>query len=239
MCPRRGSNFSCLAKKRRQKKGRPPSLRPLRARGGANLRRCACGVRRARTHYAAAQLRSNNHGESVYASMRAPTRMPPRKHPATGAATRGLKTTRAIAALGLTLRGAKRLRPSGPSAAMTRLDVGCPGSLLSVPRSAAQGVGMRAEGHACFVLWLAVVVRTERRRRAVSSTAHPLREHRRLPPRCAWGSRTAGSPFLCLLSFGEAKESESPRRGDIPASTLSKAAPPTIKKIAGNATPLG
>ena len=42
------------------------------------------------------------------------------------------------------------------------------------------------------------------------------REHRRLPRSAAKGSQTVGSPFLCLLSFGEAKESESaagPRPG--------------------------
>ncbi len=37
----------------------------------------------------------------------------------------------------------------------------------------------------------------------------PSREHRRLPERSG-GTRAVGSPFLCLLSFGEAKESESP-----------------------------
>ena len=46
------------------------------------------------------------------------------------------------------------------------------------------------------------------RQRAVSSAAHPAREHRRLPRSAAKGSQTAGSPFLCLLSFGETKESE-------------------------------
>jgi len=50
------------------------------------------------------------------------------------------------------------------------------------------------------------------RQRAVSSTAHPAPEHPRLPrsPRGRTGSQTAGSPFLWLLSFGEAKESDSP-----------------------------
>ncbi|RYF20026.1 MAG: hypothetical protein EOO33_18865, partial [Comamonadaceae bacterium] len=33
-------------------------------------------------------------------------------------------------------------------------------------------------------------------------------EHHRLPRSAAKGTQTAGSPFLCLLSFGEAKESE-------------------------------
>jgi len=50
-----------------------------------------------------------------------------------------------------------------------------------------------------------------------ASSADPAkREHRRLPRSAAKGSQTVGSPFLCLLSFGEAKESESaagPRPG--------------------------
>jgi hypothetical protein len=36
------------------------------------------------------------------------------------------------------------------------------------------------------------------------------REHRRLPRSAAEGSQTVGSPFLWLLSFGEAKERSSP-----------------------------
>ena len=44
-----------------------------------------------------------------------------------------------------------------------------------------------------------------------ASSADPAkREHRRLPRSAAKGSQTVGSPFLCLLSFGEAKESRSP-----------------------------
>ena len=35
-------------------------------------------------------------------------------------------------------------------------------------------------------------------------------EHRRLPRSAAQGTQTIGSPFLCLLSFGDAKESELP-----------------------------
>ncbi|MBB4222988.1 hypothetical protein GGD71_003770 [Variovorax guangxiensis] len=50
-----------------------------------------------------------------------------------------------------------------------------------------------------------------------ASSADPAkREHHRLPRSAAKGSQTVGSPFLCLLSFGEAKESESaagPRPG--------------------------
>ncbi len=44
-----------------------------------------------------------------------------------------------------------------------------------------------------------------------ASSADPAKpEHRRLPRSAAKGSQTVGSPFLWLLSFGEAKESSSP-----------------------------
>jgi len=95
MCPRRGTFFSCLAKKRRQKKA-TPSLRPLRGKPASvrlrgapwnSLRCCAAPFRQPR------RVSSR--------SMRAPTRMPPRNRPAAGAATGGLKSTRANAALGL------------------------------------------------------------------------------------------------------------------------------------------
>jgi hypothetical protein len=46
---------------------------------------------------------------------------------------------------------------------------------------------------------------------SAASSADPAKpEHRRLPRSEAQGSQTVGSPFLCLPSFGEAKESESP-----------------------------
>ena len=55
-------------------------------------------------------------------SMRAATRMPTPQTPRPRRSPRGLNSpTRAIAALGLALRGAKRLRPSRPSAAMARV----------------------------------------------------------------------------------------------------------------------
>ncbi|NVM90055.1 hypothetical protein FHT32_003712 [Variovorax sp. SG517] len=50
-----------------------------------------------------------------------------------------------------------------------------------------------------------------------ASSADPAkREHRRLPRSVAKGSQTVGSPFFCLLFFGEAKKSRSaagPRPG--------------------------
>ena len=50
---------------------------------------------------------------------------------------------------------------------------------------------------------------SERRRREFERDPAST-EHRRLPRSEAKGSQTVGSPFLCSLSFGEAKESESP-----------------------------
>ena len=119
MCARRRSNFLLLRQKKVTKEKATHSLRPLRC--GANLRRGACGVRRG-THCAATQLRSDNHGESEYEACALRRACPPRKRPAAGAARRGLKaaihTGHRCARPGL--RGAQRLRPSVPSAAMAR-----------------------------------------------------------------------------------------------------------------------
>ena len=46
-------------------------------------------------------------------------------------------------------------------------------------------------------------------------------------PQRSEGTQTVGSPFLCLLSFGEAKESESPA-GATPG--LGKQTPRSVKK---------
>ena len=46
-------------------------------------------------------------------------------------------------------------------------------------------------------------------------------EHRRLPRSEAQGTQTVGSPFLWFLSFGDAKERDSPA-GRLPASALEK-----------------
>jgi len=121
MCARRRSNFLLLRQKKVTKeKATLQSATPSRCEG-ANLRRGACGVRRG-THCAATQLRSDNHGESDDEACALRRACPPRKRPAAGAARRGLKaaihTGHRCARPGV--RGAQRLRPSGPSAAMAR-----------------------------------------------------------------------------------------------------------------------
>ena len=79
--------FFASPKKSTQKKGAPQSATPA-LRYGANLRRCACGVRRG-TRFAAAQRRSDSHGESdheAWALRRPchPATAPPQAQPAGG-----------------------------------------------------------------------------------------------------------------------------------------------------------
>jgi hypothetical protein len=98
---------------------------------GANLRRGVCGVRRG-THFAAAQLRSDKHGESdneACARRRAchPANAPPQAQPEGGGQP---KSRTAKQPHGPSLRSAHTARAqapraaqTGPSAAMARMDV--------------------------------------------------------------------------------------------------------------------
>src|SRR3989344_1400608 len=91
--------FFASPKKSTQKKGAPQSATPSLCEG-ANLRRGGCGVRRG-TRFAAAQRRSDNHGESVHEACALRRACQPRNRPAAGAASRGRTATLAIASLGL------------------------------------------------------------------------------------------------------------------------------------------
>ena len=79
--------FLCFAKEKYPKERRPPVCDPFAVRRG-NLRRGGCGVRRG-TRFAAAQRRSDNHGESehdAWALRRPchPATTPPQAQPAGG-----------------------------------------------------------------------------------------------------------------------------------------------------------
>jgi hypothetical protein len=106
-----------------------------------------------------------------------------------GAARRELETERAIAALGANSTAARRR--CGVGRAKQRP------VLSPLPLWLRRGAERFADqGRSCL---------------SEASSADPAkREHRRLPRSAAKGSQTVGSPFLWLLSFGEAKESSSP-----------------------------
>jgi len=141
----------------------------------------------------------------------------PRNAALLGAARRDLGTGHAIAALGTscisgrrfarprniqrTAAGSSRLtraacQPFGPSKAKARV--------VSTPLWLRRGAERFADqGSPLF-------------ERSEFGRDPAKREHRRLPRSAAQGSQTVGSPFLCLRSFGEAKESKSaagPRPG--------------------------
>ena len=138
--PRRARYFSLLRQRKVPKRKATPSLRPQRLSYGANLGRGACGVCR-RTHCA---LRASFR-QLRQISLRKHARFDAHAHPASTppqAQPQGVEqpdTGHRCARPGAALRGAKRLRPSGPSAAMARIA----GALLAVPRSAGRGAGMR------------------------------------------------------------------------------------------------
>ena len=110
---------------------------------------------------------------------------------------------RAIAALGpsCAARGACA-REVGPSEAKARVDVLAPLPLWM--RRGAQGLADQGS-------------RLSERSEFERDPAQP--EHHRLPRRAAAGTQTVGSPFLWSLSFGDAKERDSPA-GRLPASAL-------------------
>jgi len=94
--PRRAASF--LARARKEAKNTAPRLRPLRWREGADLWRRACGVGRI-THCAAAQLRSDNCGQSVHeawAHLRPyhPASAPPQAQPQGAKTGRGRRCAR-------------------------------------------------------------------------------------------------------------------------------------------------
>jgi len=120
--------------------------------------------------------------------------------------TRHPTSTRAVAALGLALRGAKRRRPSGPSAAMARADFK---PLVAAPAAGRLRGGMRVGAR----------MLRELTRRGCSSGARsakrvprrtPQAHRRRFAPERSAGVADLGAPFFWVLFFGEAKKSTSP-----------------------------
>ena len=188
--PRRARHFSLLRQRKVPKRKATPSLRPLRCAKGQT---CGVSVAGCAVELALRCARhSDSHGESVHEAWALRRPCSPHNRPAAGAASRGgtaehpnsRTAIRAIAALGLACaaRGACA-RELGPSAAKrSNGPCGCP---FGVPFCACR----EAQGRGC--VRVPKDTRTsctdlpqlfERSaQRAVSSAAHPLTEHRRLP----------------------------------------------------------
>ena len=177
-----GDLLSCARQERRQRNA-PRRLRPLRG----NLRRGACGVRRI-THYAAAQLRSDKCGESDHeAGVSFGT-------PATPQAPRRRRSQKGWGRVGPSLRSAlgsraQALRAGKPGQAQRWpvWDVG----LLPLLVAPAARRGWRIRARDCLSAAGASLSETP----PAPSTAG-------CPERSA-GTQTVGSPFFCLLFFGE------------------------------------
>ena len=142
--------------------------------------------------------------------MRAPARMPPRKCSAPGASRRGGIAQQPKHPNRPSLRSAQYVQAlcavhRGPSAAMARA-LGFPSGRAEKRRAR----GGRVPKDTRLRQLTRCGCLSGARQRAASSAARPANEHRRLPRRAAAGSRPAGSPFLWFLSFGEAKERDSP-----------------------------
>ena len=177
--------FFASPKKSTQKKVDPQSATPA-LRYGANLRRCACGVRRG-TRFAAAQRRSDSHGEldrEAWAHGRPchPATTPPQAQPAGGEhpnSHSGLRCARPgtrcalFEALAPTTKGRAKQWPEWL--------FGC---------SAPHPLCMRRGAQRPADQGSRLSERSEFERDPAG------REHRRLPRSEAQGTQTVGSPFL-------------------------------------------
>ena len=189
--------FFASPKKSTQKKGDPQSATPSRC-YGANLRRGGCGVRRG-TRYALARCARTTTASQLTRHARSdahahPATAPPQAQPDGGGQLNSQTATRAIAALGpvCAARGACARavwaeRSNGPC--------GCP--VFRFPSGCAEErSGQRIRARDCLS--------------EASSSETPLDASTAGCPQRSEGTQPVGSLFLGLLSFGEAKESESP-----------------------------
>ena len=195
--PAAGVLVLCFAKEKYPKERRPPVCDPFALLRG-NLRRGGCGVRRG-THCAASQLRSGNHGESVdeaCALRRAchPATTPPQAQPDGAGQPKHPNSPTGLRCARPGLRSARRLRPRTRGRAK-RWPVWMSG--CGFPSGCAEErSGQRIRARDCLS--------------EASSSETPLDASTGGCPQRSEGTQPVGSLFLGLLSFGEAKESESP-----------------------------
>ncbi len=191
--------FFAPPKKSRQKKGGPTGCVPQRCCGQPAV--LAGGVRRGTRFVRFAHAAQTTAASQI--TLRVHASLHPLTPPAAllGASRGEGATARAIAALGPLLpspRSSEAERSDGPRVfgipsgrAEKRRAWGGPGS-AACPASCSDSLRLSERSAAS-------AQRVPQRR--------PATEHRRLPRSEAQGTRPVGSLFLCLLSFGETKES--------------------------------
>ena len=191
--------FFASPKKSTQKKGDPAVCDPC----GANLRRGVCGVRRG-TRYALARCARTTTASQITRHAREgahahPANAPPQAQPEGGGQPNSPTAKQPHGPLLRSAQSAQRvaLAPArcGPSAAMARVGV-----RLRVPSGCAEERRVwRIRARVCL---------SAAKRREFSET--PAKLSTAGCPQRSEGTQPVGSLFLGLLSFGEAKESESP-----------------------------
>ena len=222
--------FLCFAKEKYPKERRPYCLRPLRCATG-QPEVLGCGVRRV-THCAPVALRSDRRGESVDEAPVCPAAHP--RHPASCAPqahTEGVGSLTTQQPYGPSLRSDLSSRAQAPCAAQSRPSaaMACGDVRLRVPFCAC----LEAQGRGC--VRVPQDTRTsctdspqlfERSaQRAVSSAAHPLTEHRRLP--VAQRRDTHSRVAFSLVTFSwRDKRKLLRRRAHTPAPALNKGTRP-------------
>ena len=188
-----------LRQKKVTKEKATPSLRPLRCATGQTCGGAVagCAVELALRWRAPLGQPRRVSSRGMGAATRMLTPQPPRRRRSQqGVGQPNIQTsTLAIAALGraCAARGACA-REMGPSEAMARMDVRRVPFCMRLGR-AGRGVGMGVGAPMLRELTRRSCLNGARQR-AVSSAAHPVTEHPRLPRSAAKGSQTVGSPFL-------------------------------------------
>ena len=197
--------FFASPKKSTQKKGDPQSATPSRC-YGANLQRGGCGVRRG-TRYALARCARTTTASQLTRHARSdahahPATAPPQAQPDGGGQLNSQTAKQPNSHTGHccarpSLRSAWRLRPGGLGRAQQCARVGV---RLRVPSGCAE--------ERRFWRMRARVCLSDAKRREFSET--PAKQSTAGCPQRSEGTQPVGSLFLGLISFGEAKESESP-----------------------------
>jgi len=209
--------FFCFAKRKSPKKRRPPVCDPCASLRG---KPAACRLRGApQNSLRAGALRSNNCGESEHEAWALrrpchPATAPSQAQPAgvghPNSRTANIHSGHCCARP--RLRSARRLRPRS-GAERSKGPCGC-----SVPRCPS---GCAEERRVWRIR--ARVCLSDAQRRELSETP-PNPSTAGCPGAPAQGTQTVGSPFLWFLSFGDAKERDSPA-GRLPASALHQGMP--------------